>query len=313
MSQTEILSSARVAVVVVNWNGKDYSLECLKSLQEQLHVEINVVLVDNGSTDGSVSSIRKEYPEVVIVESEQNLGYAGGNNLGMVLALEQGFEYVLVLNNDTVLATDCVYQLIMDLERHPEAAAAAPKSYYLESPHQIYFAGGAIRRTGQTIHIGGGCGDGPEFCHTFDTEWLNGCAIMFRSRALRDVGLFEPKFFLLFEETDWSLRARNVGYRLRFVPQAKLWHKVSPSFGASASTLYLYYHTRNQLLWIERSYPFPEKLALYCFALMRGAAEALFRSKGLDPGSARARRRAIGQGILDYFLRRFGKQMNPQG
>jgi GT2 family glycosyltransferase len=310
MSWVELSSSSRIAVVIVNWNGRAYTLECLRSLQEQQHTELEVVLVDNGSIDGSVCAVRGQFPDTVIIRAGSNLGYAGGNNLGLGYALDRGFEYVLVLNNDTVLAADCAYQLVMDLERHPDAAAAAPKSYYLDLPDIIYFAGGKIRRNGQTIHIGGNCSDGLEYGRAIDTEWINGCAILFRGSALREIGLFEPRFFLLFEETDWCLRARRAGYRLRFVPDARLWHKVSPSFDTAESPLFLYYHTRNQFFWIERNFPLPQKLALFAFALMRTGSNAFLRTKNLGLEIRRRQRKAIWRGLTDYVWRRFGPQMD---
>jgi GT2 family glycosyltransferase len=308
MSSAELSSCARIAAVVVNWNGKEYTLECLRSLHEQQHVEIEIIVVDNGSTDGSVDTIRRQFPDMVIIEAGKNLGYAGGNNVGIACALDQGFEYVLVLNNDTVLASDCAYQLLMDLERHPDAAAAAPKSYFLEIPDRIYFAGGKIGWNGVTIHIGLGCSDGPGYNKAVDTEWVNGCAILFRGSALLQIGLFDPRYFLVFEESDWSLRARRGGYRLRFVPEARLWHKVSPSFGSSKSPLYLYYATRNRFLWIERNFPLPKRLALYCFAIRRDCFRTFFRTKGGSEEVRRNQRRAIWRGIRDYLLRRFGQQ-----
>jgi GT2 family glycosyltransferase len=196
----------------------------------------------------------------------------------------------------------------MDLDRHPESAAAAPKSYYLEMPDHIYFAGGKIGRNGLTIHIGLGCPDGLEYSKAVDTEWINGCAMMIRRGALLEVGLFDPRFFLLFEDTDWSVRARTAGYRLRFVPEAKLWHKVSPSFGSTRSPLYLYYATRNLFLWIEKSFPLPQRIALFCFGLKRECFRTIIRTRNPADESAHRQRMAIWQGIWDYVLRRFGPQ-----
>ena len=306
---TDNLLLERVAVVVVNWNGKDYTLECLQSLQEQQRAAIEIVLVDNGSTDGSVFAVHQQFPGAVIIESGANLGYAGGNNLGLVYALDHGFEHILVLNNDTILEPDCTYKLLLDLRFHPDAAAAAPKSYYFEPPNKIYFAGGKINRDGTVHHIGDGCNDGPTYSKAIDVTWLNGCAIMFRSSALREIGLFEPDFFLFFEDTDWSLRARRAGYRLRLVPDARLWHKGSASFGMPTSPLALYYHTRNQFLWIERNFPLPEKLVLFYFALVQVGVRvrALCRAGNLRSETRQRRIRAVCRGFRDYLLRRFGR------
>jgi len=189
---------AKVAAIILNWNRKDDTLACLRSLHEQRNVEVEVIVVDNGSVDDSVFAIRDQFRDAVVIETGANLGYAGGNNVGLTYALNQGFEYVLVLNNDTILAPDCVFCLLADLQLHPDAVAAAPKSFYYDAPEIIYFAGGKIGRDGCTLHVGVGSPDGPEYDLPGETEWLSGCAILFRSRLLQEVGLFDPRYYLLY-------------------------------------------------------------------------------------------------------------------
>jgi GT2 family glycosyltransferase len=243
---------------------------------------------------------------VHVIENQRNLGYAAGNNVGLESAISRGADYVFVINNDTTLDPSCLRYLVTDMESTPDAAAAAPKSLYFDAPQTIYFAGGRISPAGETLHEGVGTPDVPECDSPCDTEWLTGCAILFRVSALRSVGLLDPRYFLLYEDADWSLRARRLGWRLRFVPGARLWHKVSLSFGQTWSAAYLYYYARNRCLWIERNFPFQRRCFLYRCAVRRSFDHAARGGTiGLD-GNRRGLRQAVWRGLSDYALRRFG-------
>lgn len=304
------MSLPQVAVVVLNWNRTEDTLACLDSLLKQQAIKSEIVLVDNGSTDSSVKTLREQFPSVKIIETGANLGYAGGNNIGIQYALDQGSEYTLILNNDTVLATDSLSRLVADLSLYPDVAAAGPKSLYFEDREKIYFAGGRIGHDGSVVHIGSGSHDGATYNQPCDTEWLTGCAILFRNDALRKVGLFDPDYYLLYEDVDWCLRARKAGYRLRFVPGAKLWHNVSLSFGRTWSPIYMYYYTRNYFLWIERNFSFRQKPRLYYFAFRRALGNILLRNSVLVPADKHRVRRAVLKAIVDYLRRKFGQQYN---
>lgn len=295
-----------VVVIVLNWNGKDDTLACLKSLREQKNVVVHMMLVDNASSDNSVAAVRESFPGAEVIQTGANLGYAGGNNVGLKQALNQGFEHICVLNNDTVLDPYCLANLVADLESHPNAAAVTPKALFMDSPTTIYYAGGMISPEGVPDHVGIGKQDGPQFL-SGDTEWLTGCAILFRSRVLKEIGLFESKFFLLFEDLDWSMRAKKLGYELRFVAEARLWHKASASFGKTFSPLYWYYYSRNNLLWIERAFSRRQRPRLYFSALKKTLYTLLF--SGDMPGPERKQiRRSVTRGVGDYLFRRFDER-----
>ena len=295
-----------VAVIILNWNGKKDTLACVKSVTRQEFEHLQIVIVDNASTDDSVSVFRKKFPNLKILENKTNLGYAAGNNIGIRYALDSGSEYVLVLNNDTVLDPECIRELQADLISHPEAAAAGPKSCFYDKPDIIYFAGGEVGPYGSIFHVGYGSQDIQFYNLARETEWLNGCAIMFTRRALLDIGLYYPDYFLLFEDIDWSFRAIRLGYSLRYVPQAKLLHKGSASFGKTRSPLYTYYYKRKLCLWIERNFPFYKRPRLY--------HQAVYSTRDfsnlLNVSSISMKKKfekAIWFGFIDYLLRRFGK------
>lgn len=306
-----IASFPSVAIIVLTWNNAGDTLECLKSLEELDYPRYHVILVDNGSTDTTVVTVRENFPGVHIIENGTNVGYAEGNNVGLRHALDYGFSYALVLNNDTLLASDCLSVLVDDLSVHADAAAAAPKSFYFDQADILYFAGGLIENNGRLVHVGIGRKDGPEYAVACETQWLTGCAILFRCEDLLRIGLFDSKFFLLFEDVDWSLRARKAGCRLRFVPEAKLWHKVSSAFGTTWSLSYLYYYCRNSLLCVERNFAFHQKPNGYFSALRRAFEEAANQARPMKLRDKTRVWRAILQGISDYLFRRFGKRSSP--
>ncbi len=301
----------RVLALVLNWNGAADTLDCLDSLKVQTHCALDVLVLDNGSTDDSVTEIRTAWPDLELVATGVNLGYAGGNNVGLRIALERRVPFVLVLNNDTVLEPDCVESLVRAARAHSEAAALSPKSFIYEraidQPRTIYCAGGGWDGTGYPRMIGFREPDGPAFARAREVEWLNGCAILLRREALERIGLFDERFFHTFEDTDWSLRARRAGWTLRVEPAARLAHRISRSLGSSQTPAYLYYYTRNHLLFAETHFRGLQRVHATIGVLVRGL-RALRRTARKRPAHAPAVRRAMAQGVSDYLARRFGER-----
>jgi len=296
--------NTHVTVIILNWNGKADTLSCLSSLKEQT-VPLDLIVVDNGSADGSEAAIRQAHPDITLLQTGRNLGYTGGNNVGIRHALATGATHIFVVNNDVVFDPRCVAELLADCMAHPNAAAAAPKCLYQSEPATVYFAGGQILRRGPAVHVGLGQPDGPEFDQPGTTDWITGCALFATRQAFERIGPFDNRFFLLFEDVDWSLRAREAGMPLRYVPTARLWHGGSKTFGDKRGTVYQYYFTRNGLLSLERH----SSLLLLVPRMMLFLWEA--RARVYRLGRTQEERtslfRATTLGIKDYLLRRFGQ------
>lgn len=241
----------RVTVVVLNWNGLGDTLECLESLAGLDYPRYRVLVVDNGSTDGSPVAIRQRFPDVEVIETGENLGYAGGNNVGLRYALAQGADYVLLLNNDTVVAPDMLRWLVEAAEKDPRVGVAGPMIYYHDQPEVVWSVGGGIDwRRGQTWMIGLDEPDDGRFgTEPREVDFITGCAMLVRAAALREAGLLDERFFLYYEEVEWCVRIRRAGYRIIHVPAAKMWHKISPQ-AQSDSPLVHYYMSRNRLLFL---------------------------------------------------------------
>jgi GT2 family glycosyltransferase len=241
-------AQAALALVVLNWNGADDTLECLASLRAST-LPVRAIVVDNGSTGSDVERIRASGLADILIETGENLGYAGGNNVGLRHALElsPAVEFVGVLNNDTVADADCFGELVEQLGQSGQRSwAVSPATYYFDEPEKVWFAGGVVER-GWPRHVQPQEFDLPR-ADLEPSEWLSGCCIVAHSEIWRRVGLFDPRYFILFEDCDWSFRARRLGVSLGVVTGSTLHHKVSRSLSSGPSSLLAsYYFVRNGL------------------------------------------------------------------
>ncbi len=259
-----LYSLPKIAVIILNWNGKEDTLECLVSVKQLDYTNYEIVLVDNGSTDDSVDAILKQHPDVTILQTGMNLGYAGGNNVGINWALEKDADYILLLNNDTIVATDLLSAFVDAAKLLPSGSILGAKIYFYDNPDTLWFAGGRWRKEINSCeHIGYGQPDGVEFNSKVEVEYITGCALFADAATFKEVGLLDEDFFLTYEETDWCYRGRAKGHHCIVIPEAKLWHKVSSSFGGADSPIINYFITRNKLLWAKKYFRFSERLSLH--------------------------------------------------
>ena len=264
-------------MVVLNWNGADDTIACLRSLRAST-VSPQTIVIDNGSTDDSVRRIRDSGLADELVESPSNLGYAGGNNIGLRLALEQGFLVIAVLNNDTLVENDALEMLLGPLLAG-ERIAVNPDIRYLDQPDRSWFAGGTVDR-GWPRHLqpyelsGAPNGLRPTGC-------LTGCCIVASRDTWQRVGLFDESYFLIFEDSDWSMQALRNGVALFVVTDSRIRHRVSSSFEAGpASLLGVFYFVRNGLRF-ERRY-FPRDLPRFAYQWVVRATPTLARAGRFD-------------------------------
>ncbi|MBL7191106.1 glycosyltransferase family 2 protein [bacterium] len=219
-----------VDIIVLNFNRCDDTLQCLESLVELDYPNFRVTLTDNGSTDGTVSAVRMKYPKVNIIALKENLRFAGGNNTAMKRALKEGFDYVLLLNNDTIADDDFLKYMVQAAELSPKIGMVCPKIYYHVPPDVIWFAGGKINLNfAYARHIGIGKKDSGQFNSAGITGWLSGACLLIKREVIDKVGFLDDGFFLYSEDMDYSLRVRKAGYELYYQPKAFIWHKVSRS------------------------------------------------------------------------------------
>jgi GT2 family glycosyltransferase len=227
----------KITVIVLSWNGREMTMDCLQSLVASDYPRLDIYLVDNASTDGTVDSVRETFAErVQLIVNPENLGFAGGNNVGIQKAINEGADYVLLLNNDTTVAPDMISRLVEAARSRTEMGVFSPKIYYENPPDQIWYAGGDVLLARGTVrHIGIREKDCGQYDTPREVDYVSGCALMARSEVIEKIGLLDESYKMYFEDTDFCMRARRAGFGCYYVPQARMWHKISPSTGGQTS------------------------------------------------------------------------------
>lgn len=256
----------KVSIIVLNWNGKEDTIECLESLKKITYPNYEIILVDNGSTDGSPEIFKKMYPEIRIIENEKNLGYAEGNNMGMQDAISRGTKYLLIMNNDTVAETSFLDKLINTIELNPKIGVIGPKICYYSEPSLVQSNGERINFwTGNTRSTGWRLNDNSIGTSLNFVDFVYGACLLVKADLAEQVGLFDPKFFIYSEEMDFCMKINKVGYRIVCDPTAKIFHKDQIT-SSKISYLAKYYQTRNRIIFMKRwakNYQYPIFLLIF--------------------------------------------------
>ena len=242
MRQTEPV----VAVLVLNWNRHQELVECVRSLQANDYPRMRIYVIDNGSRQESIDYIRRSLTNATIIENQRNLGFCGGFNTGIRRALQDGADIVGVLNSDVLVAPDFVKAVVRGFETD-DIGAVSPKEYDFVRREVIRFAGGTLNPAIARLR-GYGHVDNERFSQPQDTGLLCGPAMIIRADVFRSVGLFDERLFIINEDRDLALRIRRAGFRIRFVPSARLWHKGHGGSDQRRSPISAYFGVRNY--WI---------------------------------------------------------------
>lgn len=248
----------KIAVIILNFNGKKDTLDCLKTIEnlQFANCKLQIIVVDNASTNGSVKAIREKFSQVKLIQNKENLGFAEGNNVGIRYALKNKVDYCLILNNDTLVDKDLLLQLISCInagKANKKIGIVAPKIYFApgyefhrdryqesERGKVIWYAGGKIDWDNVLIcHRGVDEVDKGQYDKKRETDFATGCCMLVKRKVFEKIGLFDKKYFLYWEDVDFCLRAEKAGFKIYFAPQAIIWHKNAGS-SASGSLLHLY-------------------------------------------------------------------------
>jgi GT2 family glycosyltransferase len=245
----DTLPSQRVTVIILNWNGWRDTLECIASVKGSEYPVFRIVVVDNGSTDGSVSLIRQRHPDVVLLQNDTNLGFTGGNNAGIAQALEMGTDCVWLLNNDTILEKGTLMELVNGIAESPEIGLASPVIHFYDAPGEVQFRGSYIDWKGKRIVM---LKAGEPIPQGRVSVSLWGTALLIRREVLENVGLLNEKYFAYHEDEEYCMRAARAGYRCILVPGARIFHKNSRSTGSNDAPMQVFLRSRNMyFLWMD--------------------------------------------------------------
>ena len=302
----------KVGFIILSWNQRQMTLECLDSVMKQDYPAFSVLVVDNGSTDGSPDAIRAHFPQVEVLELGQNVGYSAGNNVGMMHLLKRDYSYVFLLNNDTFVDPHMLRQLVEVAESDLRIGMVGPIMYFADLPTMIWAGYNRIDwRHAHMVRQGQGQLEeqvGLPSEAFLDVDNVDTCAILVRRQVIERIGMLDTRYFINLDDVDWSVRAHQAGFRVVYVPHARIWHRVSASMGF-ASPATTYYMTRNALLFFWTRAPGLWKIAavaqiiwrtvwiIGAWTLKRRYRNDLFRRK----------RDANVLALRDFFLRRFGQ------
>lgn len=292
-----------VSVIIVNWNGSSYLDTCLGSLAKQDYDAVEVIFVDNASTDHSVELVKKNFPKTKIVVSKKNLGFAGANNLGFHQATG---EYVLFLNNDTRVTSTFLTELVKVVESSPKIAGAQSKMRLMDDPENLDSVGAFLTATGFLYHYGFIKPDGPKYDHQIPIFSAKGACMMFKRSVLQEVlvngELFDPQFFAYFEETDVCHRVWLAGYTIVFAPKSLIYHKMGGTSKAMNSAFIQFHSFKNRIntyLKNLSSLELLKILPLHIFAAELYAFFSIFQNKG-NPGIWLAIQKAVWWNVTHF-------------
>jgi len=295
----------KISIVVLSWNSKKYISSCLDSIKklDSDSAQVEVVVVDNDSSDGSAAFVKKKYPRFTLIESGSNLGYAAGNNVGIKHALDHESDFIWIVNPDIQLQPSSLVVFLKAADRHPQAGIFTPNIYFSpgyefhsdrytkdELGKVIWSAGGLIDWANLiTSHRGVDEVDIGQYNSDLVVDFATGASIFLRQGVLTKVGLINPQYYLYYEENDLCQRARKAGFKIIYVPDSVAWHANAQAAGIG-STLQDYYISRNRLLFGLRWAPLRTKIAL-----IKESLKLLFTGR---PWQRR--------GVLDFYLMNFG-------
>ena len=297
----------KIAVILVNYNGRQYNTACIESLlhQQDFSGEMRIIIVDNASGDDSMDILQKRYGDDERIETvllDDNYGFSRANNAGISRAQTWGADHYLLLNNDTEAEEDMLSQLAACAARHP-GCMIAPKIYYSDCRDVLWAAGGAVSPLIRKVrHIGLDRKDEGQFDVECQIGFATGCCLWIPKAVVERAGVLDERFFLYYEDTEYSFRLGKLGIGIWYCPQARLYHKVGASSRGADSPLCAYYITRNWLLCNRIHLGIRYPLFLIYYGVNRTACCALWMLRG-----RRDLAKAAWRGIRDYRRKVFGR------
>lgn len=291
-----------VAIVIPVWNGLRDTMACLTSLTAITYPSFSIIVVDNGSTDGTnetVAAWSRQHLDVLVIRHEQNLGFTKGCNVGIRHALDSGAQYVLLLNNDTETTPDFLTILVDAAESDAQIGITGPKVYRFGSEKTIDSTGvRAIPWLAQPFLLGHGEEDAGQYDRRRSVPYVTGCALLIKRTVMEQIGLLDEDYTNYFEDFDWGYRAARQGYRLMYIPEAIIWHKGSQTSGLWSS-FYYYHNTRSRVLFARKHSP--TLLFLFAFLPYLISYRYLLPALHLIRHGKWSHLRSLHQGMIDGF------------
>lgn len=298
----------KTALIILHYKGEDDTKACLDSLRDSKiqNIDLSLIVVANNPSASLVSDARTVYPELTLIENKENVGFAEGNNIGIRKALELQCEYIVLLNNDTLVSSDIISKLVTHANSQNSIGLISPKIYFAkgyeyhkerykenERGKVIWYGGGQIDwQNVYASHYGVDEVDIGQYDKIRETDFATGCCMLIKRNVVEKIGFFDKKYFLYFEDVDYSIRAKKNGFRVLYFPEACLWHKNASSSDKPGSSIHMYYQTRNRLYFGYKYAPFKTKKSLFFDSLR------LYRKNGI-----------MRKAVSDFYLGRMGREI----
>ena len=244
----------KVSIIILNWNGLEDTIECLESLKKITYPNYEVIVVDNGSEGNDVEVLRQKFGDYIyIIENDKNYGFTGGNNIGLRYALNNSNpDYFLLPNNDTIVDPEFVTEMVRVAESSPSIGIAGPKTYFYDDPNRFWLVWFEVdMRRGRAFHVGSKEIDRGQYENIREVDYVAGSCLLIKRKVVRNVGLFDESYFCYWDEADYCLRVRKGGYKIVYVPKAKIWHKVSQTARRKSGFAW-YYRARNNFRFMRK-------------------------------------------------------------
>lgn len=291
---------SKIGIVIVNYNGAKFQNDCIKTLYEQYFNDFEIVVVDSDSKDNSVQLLEEKYPDVKVIKETENVGVAAGNNIGIKYCIGHGAEYVLLLNNDTELDRNVLSSLYSEAS---DNVVCVPKIFYYDNPKMLWFAGGCLDwKKVSAYHFGGHEIDDGQYDKESFIDYSPTCCMLLHRSVFERIGYIDEKMFMYYDDTDLCVRLKENGIKIKYVPKAFMWHKVSSSSGGMQSKIGVYYNNRNQLYYMKKyrkKIGLIDKLSIVIKGLLKGLI-APFRNRLND--------KYILTAYKDFFLNKMGRK-----
>ncbi len=271
----------KVFLIAINYNGFDDTAEFIDSVNKIDYPNYHTIIVDNASTKGNID-VLSEKKNVTVIRSNTNLGFSGGNNLGINYALEHGADYIVLLNNDTLVEPNFLKCSIEYFRSNPRVGLLTGKIMYAKNKDTFWFAGGVLNKwRGRAYHIGSNEIDRGQYDTVKDISFCTGCLMIIPCKVLEKVGIMSEEYFLYYEDTEYSARFSENKYRMVYHPDVKIYHKVSASTGGG-SPVYNYYNWRNRLYFISEHIHGLKKISAYSFYIYEGIKRIITRDLPIE-------------------------------
>lgn len=251
----------RTAIILLNWNSYEHTANCIASLQQVTPANFDVIVVDNGSSDGSGTMLKQNFAHIKYIQAPTNLGFAGGNNKGFEYAIAHGYEYSLMLNNDTFVEPNFLELLTNYMDAHKNVGAIQPKIFFNNNRQKIWNGGSYfLSWLGWTYSKNYMRTAGPAQNNFAEVDWITGCALLVRTSIVQQIGALNDHFFIYYEDVDFSFRIREAGYKLIFHPQSVIYHIAGMANKAKVkgkegyANPYVHYLNFRNHIWVLRTY-----------------------------------------------------------